>query len=451
MKNLADGTEASPIGLGSAFLFIAAFGLIGRIRSKNDEKVHIDKAATIRQVFRAAKRRFRTFLKSHQYSDSNAATTSLSADRTLNFNHQVAGHTSEVLRGFLGKVLKPMVKGNLFLRELRLYEELAESPFSDYCNHLPRAFVPSYFGLALVETRTDPNLQLSTIAVDEEKKHAKKQDMEQALFVSFDTECNEVHKRGGLYALLLHLIQKIFFGMEDTADNSNFDISQLASSHEELIMANHVLPHLVLEDLTLGYCTPCVIDIKMGQQTFEPTASPYKKHREVLKCPYQAITGFRITGMKVFNIRSQTFMYKEKQFGRPLAPCQLCDGLAFFFHNGVYLRRDVVISVIQQLEQILVWFQGQNQLHFYCSSLLIIYDGSPSILENSAKFLDVETGNDPSTLPLQSHNSSAASDLVKVKMIDFAHTLPSPGGIDHGYILGLRNLITRLREVLQKY
>ena len=81
----------------------------------------------------------------------DGGTAVVSVDQTINFNHQVAGHTSEVLRGFKGKILKPMVKGNLFLRELRLYEELAESPLSDHYNHLPRAFVPNYFGLAMVE------------------------------------------------------------------------------------------------------------------------------------------------------------------------------------------------------------------------------------------------------------------------------------------------------------
>ena len=55
----------------------------------------------------------------------------------------------------------------------------------------------------------------------------------------------------------------------------------------------------------------------------------------------------------------------------------------------------------------------------------------------------------PCMLPLQAHSSSGATDLVRVKMIDFAHTLPSPGGIDLGYILGLRNLISNLYEVMR--
>lgn len=389
-------------------------------------------AATVR-----ARERFHSW----QLKSCRDASTALSQDRTLNFNHQVAGHTSEVLRGFLGKVLKPMVKGHLFVREVRLYEELAEAPLCDHCNHLPRAFVPRYAGLTLVEVRNhggdgdSRDLSLSSASSPPPLPPPK---VPPSLPPSLPGQ-------NGVYALLARWLRMWWItgaGWKGAPVPLPPPASASASAS---VPPAALLPHLALEDLTRGYCKPCVIDIKMGQQTYEPTASEHKKQREVLKCPYQATTGYRITGMKVFDLRTQTYQCKEKQYGRSLAPGQLCDALSFFFHNGLHLRRDVVLSVVQQLEQILVWLQCQNSLHFYCSSLLIIYDGAP--------VTDVggEIGGmpGPRTLPLQAHSTSSATDLVRVKMIDFAHTLPSPGGIDLGYILGLRNLISNLYEVMR--
>ena len=358
--------------------------------------------------------------------------TVVSVDQAIHFNHQVAGHTSEVLRGFMGKILKPMVKGNLFLRELCLYEEMAESPVSEQYHHLPRDFVPQYFGLAMVEIHPS-----ESSSIREKNKCMKKKDEENSMSNGdVSSQHHQRHLSHRLYSIFSQMYNKIVVG------NNGLE-------HHLLTSSSNILPHLVLEDLTLGYLTPCVIDIKMGQQTYEPTASLYKKNREVLKCPHQVTTGFRITGMKVYDIQTQSYSYKEKYFGRSLAPAQLCDALTFFFHNGRNLRRDVVNGVIQQLEQILVWFQHQHQLHFYCSSLLIIYDGTPKIDNTTTdRGIDISAR---SSLPSTTTSSSSPSvDVVKVKMIDFAHTLPSPGGIDVGYIVGLRNLISNLQNVLQK-
>lgn len=48
-----------------------------------------------------------------------------------------------------------------------------------------------------------------------------------------------------------------------------------------------------------------------------------------------------------------------------------------FFYNGSGLRKDAVSAGIQKVEKILQWFEGQSQLHFYASSLLFVYEGSP--------------------------------------------------------------------------
>lgn len=54
-------------------------------------------------------------------------------------------------------------------------------------------------------------------------------------------------------------------------------------------------------------------------------------------------------------------------------------GLAKFFHNGVTLRKDAVSASICRVQQILQWFESQQQLTFYASSLLFVYEGLPAV------------------------------------------------------------------------
>lgn len=58
-------------------------------------------------------------------------------------------------------------------------------------------------------------------------------------------------------------------------------------------------------------------------------------------------------------------------------------GLAKFFHNGVTLRKDAVSASICRVQQILQWFESQQQLAFYASSLLFVYEGLPSFSSSS--------------------------------------------------------------------
>ena len=417
---------------------------------ENDENQQTSSSSTFpkgsfpffQRILSAAKIRFEASSINCQSSSSPfECWKPISFDNTSVFAHQVAGHTTEVLRRFQGKVLKPMVKEYLFFRELTLYEQMAQSPFCDKYNNLPRAFVPEYSGVVMVQLNSE-----------ETNRHSK----EAAARVKKNREVTFAPQEKDLPVGIYQLTQRVSNSILLYIMNKMSKISPFKPLSNDFRIALNIpdgcLPHIVLEDLTMNFHKPCVIDIKMGQQTYEPTASQIKKKREILKCPFQVDTGFRITGMKVYNIKTKCYSYTDKQFGRSLRPDQIADGLAVFFNNGFYLRNDVLISTIQQLEKILTWFESQKCLHFYCSSILIIYDGNVEI--GNGDMLNTDDDDDEFTrymkLPLHPSNSSNGSDLVKVKMIDFAHTLPSSGGIDTGYIIGLKNLISKLHIILDK-
>ena len=362
-------------------------------------------------IFDSALKRFQSFIdvqRNGSHRTIERESSRISIDCTVDYVHQVAGHTSEVLRAFQGKVLKPMVKQRLFVRELCLYEKMALSTDSD--SGLPTLFVPNYIGLALVQStqkmfEPGKSLRISTV---------------QTLLVKY-----------------IRKLSKSFYVPEIKYINS--------------CLEKNLLPHLVLDDLTLSYESPCVIDIKMGQQTYEPDANSSKKKREIRKCPYQVITGFRITGMKVFDVMNSTYSYKDKQFGRAVQPDDIAGALRIFFWNGISIRKDVITKVIDQLKNILSWFENQNVLHFYCSSILIIYDGCMNRgTISDGNQIGEHLGSSSSSRDTEKMKPRPLPDLVQVKMIDFAHTLPSPipRDIDHGYILGIKNLINKLNTIM---
>jgi hypothetical protein len=383
-------------------------------------------------LFSGAHERFSRYYW-RKFSKSSRRMSDLSIKRTEDFDHQVAGHTCEVLRRLKGNVLKPMVKRHLFCRELALYEEMACSGTHTNCNTIPRALVPEYRGLALVDNND------SNGASSKETGG------------SFNLSPKQRKKSRGLIQLISHSFVKVLSMIKEPQRRSS------SISIPDTFYDDAILPHIVLGDLTGGYAQPCAIDIKMGQQTYEPTASEDKKARERLKCPYQSTTGFRITGFKVYDIVTGTFQSRDKFFGRSLTPEEVADGLSLFFKNGMYLRRDVILATIEQLERIHNWLRSQTSLHFYCSSLLIIYDGSvvdarefPAPSSRFVKSNPHPEDRIKKLLPLQGASTSSCDDLVKVKMIDFAHTLPSTGGVDQGYLLGLKNLIACLYQILKE-
>jgi hypothetical protein len=172
----------------------------------------------------------------------------------------------------------------------------------------------------------------------------------------------------------------------------------------------------------------------------------------------------------------------------------------------------VLSEVLVQLENLWLWMKGQDRFHFYCSSLLIVYDscqgteGSKEAHEArcrtwSSMTSRIAAGNSADMLArMEQHmqrgcnSGEAGTPLVRVKMIDFAHVVEAgaacrqdsgsgpgadrgcgevkgdgcggggevggegserdagssggPRGVDEGYLHGLASLIRHLRTVL---
>ncbi|XP_069836421.1 inositol polyphosphate multikinase [Dendropsophus ebraccatus] len=134
--------------------------------------------------------------------------------------------------------------------------------------------------------------------------------------------------------------------------------------------------YLKLEDVTRKFNKPCIMDVKIGQKSYDPHASAEKIQQQISKYPLMEEIGFLVLGMRVYHMDSDNFEIQNQHYGRSLTKDTIKHGLSKFFNNGCYVRKDVVSACLQKVQNILQWFENQDTLHFYASSLLFVYDGS---------------------------------------------------------------------------
>ncbi|XP_042253909.1 inositol polyphosphate multikinase [Thunnus maccoyii] len=142
--------------------------------------------------------------------------------------------------------------------------------------------------------------------------------------------------------------------------------------------------YLKLEDVTRRFVKPCIMDVKLGQRSYDPFASQEKREQQIRKYPLMEEIGFLVLGMRVYKLCSDTFDSYDQHYGRGLVQDTIKDGLAKFFNNGICLRKDAVSASIRRVQRILHWFESQHQLAFYASSLLFVYEGLPSSFSSSS-------------------------------------------------------------------
>lgn len=193
---------------------------------------------------------------------------------------------------------------------------------------------------------------------------------------------------------------------------------------------------LCLEDLTAHCREPCIIDIKIGQITYDPMAIKEKVLEQSSKYRRLREFGFRILGMKLGS------KSRGKDFGKTLETSeQVFEALDSFFVplNECYYKSSVIGQILNRLQSLLIWFEtvNANQLKFFSSSLLIVYDS----------FIENETQRPTSII------QEELAESVRVSMIDFAHVFhvhdatssdshenTTSDSKDDNYIFGLKKL-----------
>ena len=142
----------------------------------------------------------------------------------------------------------------------------------------------------------------------------------------------------------------------------------------------------------------------------------------------------------MFHPRHETYVFRDKYFGRKLDPQGFGTALKEYFFNGVYLRVDVIAFLLNRLTAFREVLARPRTYQFRSSSLLFVYEG---------KLVEPITNNGPDKR--SDVESPAPPAFADVRLIDFAHTdkLETPE-VDTGVLFGLDNLLATLRRLLEE-
>ncbi|KAI7905448.1 uncharacterized protein BX663DRAFT_499752 [Cokeromyces recurvatus] len=215
-----------------------------------------------------------------------------------------------------------------------------------------------------------------------------------------------------------------------------------STSSDEVSQQNNVQKYILIEDLTDGVRYPCVLDLKMGTRQYGVYATREKMKSQTIKCEKSTskVLGVRVCGMQVYKKNSSEFIFQDKYYGRTLTPVTFRDTLEAYLDNGQGCQIQHIPVIVRKLRRLARIIKKMDDYRLYASSLLMIYDGSPTTTDTRKK-IDVRI--------IDFANCVTAED-VQFRQDEFTYP-PRNKGPDNGYLLGLKTLVLCFEWIYRKH
>mmetsp|Transcript_1973 Transcript_1973/g.2802 ORF Transcript_1973/g.2802 Transcript_1973/m.2802 type:complete len:394 (+) Transcript_1973:136-1317(+) len=309
------------------------------------------------------------------------------------YRHQVAGHYPIFWKS--GVICKPIQKN-----EHEFYLEVQK-----YAPQLVR-FVPKYLGVVVMEYEELPQTPKgkstpTKVSTEEKVKHGKKRENSDAYpFSQWGPHCHQKKRKA----------------MQDRP----------------------TMRYIRLEDLTLPFSRPNILDIKIGTRVYGIGDDPQKIKRKIAKSASTTShsLGLRLCGMQVFSSQQNTYTFRNKFYGRNLNESGLEEAIEEFFTHDGALRSRIVKHFLKQILELLDVVSKQKTFQFFSSSLLFICEGCQP------------------TDQKRLHGGVKNGDFQRIdlRFIDFAQAARDieKKGVDKGFLQGLQNIVSILRKLSEQ-
>ncbi|XP_066994550.2 inositol polyphosphate multikinase isoform X2 [Anabrus simplex] len=191
------------------------------------------------------------------------------------------------------------------------------------------------------------------------------------------------HKDGYVLKPLIKPVQaqrelKFYEELQVATDQASIELRRFVPEYfgtTTLSIGDKDVEFLVLKNATQGFSEPCVMDIKIGKQTWDPDATKEKIEGEKQKyteCKEEL--GFCIPGFQVHRLSTGKIIKLGKEYGKRLNKSTVRDALKLFLNSDSGLSRELVIQFLASLWKIMGWCRRQRRFRIYSSSLLLVYD-----------------------------------------------------------------------------
>lgn len=166
---------------------------------------------------------------------------------------------------------------------------------------------------------------------------------------------------------------------------------------------------IVMENICAGFSKPCLMDLKMGTQTWSTNALPEKIASQQAKAARTTTErlGVRITAGAVRHYWGSPLQEVGYKKGQEIATEPQFQETLYKYLFSKTLRD----QCLEEITHFLAWFEVQTQYQFRGCSLLLAYDAD---LEHP--------------------------DELRVALIDFAHVDRFPGQRDESFLVGLHTM-----------
>lgn len=247
--------------------------------------------------------------------------------------------------------------------------------------------------------------------------------------------------------------ESVIFDMENddsTARNNGNEDSGSQDNNKER-PENRLRKHtrferfILLEDLTSGMKYPCVLDLKMGTRQYGTEARKSKQESQRKKCHSTTSKqlGTRICGMQVWDTKKQSFINRDKYFGRKVTVgYEFFRSLSRFLYDGnsIYSIVKHIPKLVDGIRELVEIIEKLVDYRLYGSSILLMYDS-------------------------EKDQASRHESTIILRLIDFAQsviggmelspntTIPPyhKGEPDLGYIKGLKSLIYYFSTMFKEF